>query len=202
MADFRKKPVTACDLKKRIKVPDPVEEVKEGQILALVGTLERLVEQEAVKEKEACLRAGGPASTLTKQQRESRKSLLAREKEGELVILGTDKSGKRAVMSKELYIGTMAPHMKGDTVHPREEVVSQENKFNGAATQILRALRMGEDWSHGDRFKSAYSVSFNQVPSLNALVKDHKPTLNSGKCAGHRPASHQMAPWQTWSVSC
>ena len=33
---------------------------------------------------------------------------------------------------------------------------------------------MGKIWGHEDRFKSAYSVSFNQIPSLNGLVKDHK----------------------------
>ena len=44
-------------------------------------------------------------------------------------------------------------------------------------TQLLKALRMGQDWGHGDRFKSAYSASFHQAPSLNGLVKDHKETL-------------------------
>ena len=93
----------------------------------------------------------------------------------ELVIMSTDKSGKRAVMSKDIYIKSMQPHIEGDSIHTRDEVDLMEGRFNGAAAQILKSFGWGEDWGHQARFKSAYSASFNQVRSLNQTLKDHKP---------------------------
>ena len=82
-------------------------------------------------------------------------------------------------MRTGLYKELMEPHMVGDTIHTREEVDANERFFNGAASQILRSVDMGGDWKQGDRFKSAHKASFNQVPSVNQLVKDHKDTLKT-----------------------
>ena len=181
-ADFRKKRVTDSGLNKIITVPDSVVEDKEVKIEALVNILENIIDKEAEKEHPRFHGAGRSSatnSTLNKQQRAERRSLLDREKSGELVIVASDKSGKRAAMKKELYIGLMEPHMVGDTVHIKEDVDSQEKFFNGAASQILKAVNMGADWGHEDRFKSAHSSSHNEVPSVNQLIKDHKDTLKT-----------------------
>ena len=53
---------------------------------------------------------------------------MAREKIGELIMLGTDKSGKRAVLSKELYLQCMQPLIECDLVHTREEIDLVEKK--------------------------------------------------------------------------
>ena len=83
--------------------------------MALVDSLEQLAE-EAGREAKSCHKAGRRApSTLTLKAEQGRKSLLAREKNGELIIMTTDKSGKRAVMSKEIYIQCMQPHISGDS---------------------------------------------------------------------------------------
>ena len=73
----------------------------------------------------------------------------------------------------------MESRMTGDTIHPREEVQAKEKFFDGASSQILRAVNMGQDWGHEDRFKSAHTTSHNQVPSVNQLFKDHKDTLKT-----------------------
>ena len=112
---------------------------------------------------------------LSEQATRGRKNLIAREKAVELVILSIDKSGKRAVMSKELYIQCMQPHIEGDSVHTREEVNLVEKRYIGASAQILKAFGWGEDWKHEARLKSAYSASYNSVPSMNQTLKDHKP---------------------------
>ena len=54
-----------------------------------------------------------------------------------------------------------------------------EKQFNGASKQILRAFKFGETWGHGDRFVMAGKAENNEVPDLNQLVKDHKPTLQT-----------------------
>ena len=178
-ADFRKRKVTDTGLNKRIKVPDPACTSKEVKIQGLVDALEEVAVKAGMDEV-SCLRAGKPAvSTLSESAKKGRDSLKAREKAGELVILSTDKSGKRAVMSREKYIETMQPHIDGDSSHTREEVDLIEKHFNGAAAQILKAFRVGEDWHQEERLKSAYSASHNQVPSLNQTVKDHKKELKT-----------------------
>ena len=145
----------------------------------MVNILENIVEKEAEKEKQTFHMARRSEPTLRKQQAEGRRSLKAWEKAGEIDIVGLDKSGKRDAMDRNLYIELMEPHIRGDSIHTREEVDAQENHFNGAAKRILRAFSFGEDWGHEDRLKSAYTASHNQVPSLNQLVKDHKDTLKT-----------------------
>ena len=82
-------------------------------------------------------------------------------------------------MSPSLYRNCMQPHIAGDTEHSREDVVEAERQFNGAATQILRAFKVGEDWSHQDWFKSACSAKNNEIPALSQYVKDHKSELKT-----------------------
>ena len=40
----------------------------------------------------------------------------------------------------------MEPHIAGDSVHTRDDVLKVENQFNGATKQILRACKFGEGW--------------------------------------------------------
>ena len=54
-----------------------------------------------------------------------------------------------------------------------------EKYLNGAAAQILKVFRVGEDWDHENRLKSAYSARHNMVPSLSQLVKAHTETLQT-----------------------
>ena len=92
-------------------------------------------------------------------------------------MVASDKSGKLAVMSPELYKQCMQPHIEGDTEHTRQDILDREKQFNGAATQMLRAFKFGEDWGHQDRFKSACGAESNEIPNLSQYVKDHKETL-------------------------
>ena len=111
-------------------------------------------------------------STLTDQQRRGKESLLRREKAGELIMVGSDKSGKNIPMSVELYKSCMEPQRWLWTL--KEEVAQTEKTLNGAATQILKVFKCGEDWGHEARLKSACGAKNNEIPSLNPLVKDHK----------------------------
>ena len=68
---------------------------------------------------------------------------------------------------------------KDDSEHSCEEVAQTEKTLNGAATQILKVFKCGEDWGHEARLKSACGAKNNEIPSLNQLVKDHKATLKT-----------------------
>ena len=73
----------------------------------------------------------------------------------------------------------MESNIRGDTIHTREDVDLVEKQFNDASAQILKAFRMGEEWHHEDRHKSAYRDSHNMAPSLSQMVKYHKDTLKT-----------------------
>ena len=143
------------------------------------------------------LRAGKQnPSSLNNDQQRGRESILKREREGELIVVLTDKSGKRAVMTPEIYHQLMEPHITGDTIHTRDKVDQAERQFNGAAAKILK---VGEDWRHEDRHKSAYSVRHNMVPSLSQQVIDHKETLKTRpQCAEQGQIKPQMGRWLPW----
>ena len=93
------------------------------------------------------------------------------------MILGSDKSGERVVMEKGLYVEAMTKHTEGDELVTRQEVNLAEKHLNGAANQMVRTFKFGEEWNHEDRIKSASSAQFNKVPSLGGLVKTHKTEL-------------------------
>ena len=102
-ADFSRKRGTDTGLHKRIKLPDPVTIQKETKIQALVDDLEEAT-MKAGRQASMFLRDGRPTqSTLTEYQLKGRTSVKAREKAGELVLVGSDKSGKRAVMTTDIY---------------------------------------------------------------------------------------------------
>ena len=189
--DFKKKQVTAMVTCKRITVPEAAENQKETKIQVLVNNLEDVL-RKGMKEEARCLRAGNPVkSTMTESALRGRARLLEREKAGELVLVCSDKSGKLYPMSKELYRRCMEPHIAGDSVHTRADVSKAENEFNGAARQVLRAFKFGEDWQQESRFVSACKVENNEAPSMNQLVKDHKETLKTRPVAR---AKVQQAP--------
>ena len=94
---------------KRITAPRAAPVKNEIKIQMLVQTLEKIAKL-AGKEDERCLKAGCSESTLSVAALKGRKSLLKREREKELVILGSDKSGERVVMDTKLYTEIMSQH--------------------------------------------------------------------------------------------
>ena len=107
--DMRKLRVTDLPTCKRITVPEAAEPAKEAKIQVLIDGLEEAMRENGRKEK-ACPKAGKSSlSTLTDQQKRGKESLLRREKAGELIMVGSDKSGKNIPMSVELYKSCMEP---------------------------------------------------------------------------------------------
>ena len=146
VVDFRKRRVTDTGLNKRITLPYPVDTRTEEKIQGLVNDLDEAILRAGREDESGRLRAGkqNPSSLNNAQQR-GRESILKREREGELIVVLTDKSGTRAVMTPEIYHQLMEPHITGDTIHTRDEVDQAEKRFNGAAAQILKVFKVGED---------------------------------------------------------
>ena len=66
--------------------------------------------------RDNCNHQGDQKMNLTGEEQRGLKSLRRRMKEGELVILPTDKSGRFAVMTMETYLRAGQVHTKGDRV--------------------------------------------------------------------------------------
>ena len=62
---------------------------------------------------------GGKTSTLTKGERMGLESLKKRIKEGEIVVVETDKSGKFSVMNQDEYLQAGDLHVVNDRKHSR-----------------------------------------------------------------------------------
>ena len=146
--DFRKQKVTDMKNCRRVFVPGPCK--KETKLQALISSLEDIVEKTAAddrKMKDGMKRSGFPrdgysSSVLTQSQTKGKDKLLTRQAAGECVLCRTDKSGKMCVLSKDLYIKKMLPHIENDMVVEREEVKVSEN----AECNLCSTCKGPEDW--------------------------------------------------------
>ena len=96
---------------------------------------------------------------LTESQLKGKSKLLKRQTSGELVLCRTDKSGKLCVLSKDLFIRKIMPHIGDDVVVSWEDVKNSEKVLNASCAQVTRVLRMGCDNQHEDRIKAAVTVT-------------------------------------------
>ena len=107
--------VTDLPTCKRITVPESANPTEEAKIQVLIDGLEEVMKK-CGKAEAKCLKAGSTQlSTLTAQQLKGKESLQKREKAGELIMTGSDKSDKNVPMSVALYKSCMYEHIEGDS---------------------------------------------------------------------------------------
>ena len=102
------------------------------------------------------------------------KSLLRKVKEGLIVILQTDKSGKFAVMSVEDYLAAGKVHTDKDECVGEDFVRETQRILNGHCSLLMKIFNTGSNWSHESRHREARLNKSCQVPILKLLFKDHK----------------------------
>ena len=101
--------------------------------------------------KDNCRASGEQESNLSEAQQLGLKSLLKRLKSGEIVVMQTDKSGKFALVTPEIYKQTGAVHTAKDREIGMIEIEAIQSKMNGHVSMWLKMFRVGENWNHGDR---------------------------------------------------
>ena len=104
---------------------------------------------------EFCNERGEQKSNLSRNQLEGLKSLKKRMKEGEIVILPTDKSGNFCVMSRETFLRAGLVHTKKDTEVEIEDIKSAQTELNGAVSMMLKIFRVGKSWDHQSRIRES-----------------------------------------------
>ena len=98
---------------------------------------------------------------------------MERVKKGEIIITMTDKSGKFAVVTPELYRRAASVHLKDQEVD-WNKVAEVEVLVNRFAMQLVKVFDMGSVHEQEDRIRQAYR-NVDALPGIMyCLIKDHK----------------------------
>jgi hypothetical protein len=116
---------------------------------------------------------------LTEPETKGLLSLQKRVKEGELVIMPTDKSSKLAVCDMETYRELGAVHTMNDKEITRAEFLETEKIINGHTAMHIKMQGMGDNWGHSQRMRSTTRTNSQNLASLRLLLKDHKKSLKT-----------------------
>ena len=117
---------------------------------------------------------GSQKSNLTRQEQIGLKKIRKRVKDGEILVLKTDKSGKLAVIKRDNYLKMGLQKCMKDRKIDRSEHKNIERRINEHSRFWCRMLNAGSNHDHLDRIiKSKICKSENAAPMYH-MVKDHK----------------------------
>ena len=123
---------------------------------------------------EKCDKYGRQNSNLSKSEERGLKSLLKRTKEGELVVLPTDKTGQFAVMDRDGYEQAGLEHVKEDTEVGWDELKVAQKELNGHVSMMIKIFRIGDRWGHNARVRETMMGESLESFPVHLLYKDHK----------------------------
>ena len=135
-----------------------------------------------------CGKGGRQNSNLTTSQCRGLKSLKKRAKEGDLVIVPTDKSGNLAVMTRLAYIHSGMKHTLKDREVGWEYIKECQREVNGHVSMLIKYFKIGSYWGHGSRIRETTMGEGMSTCPLSLLYKDHKGwSPSSGTVPPTRP---------------
>ena len=109
-------------------LPKPLKTEDEAAIEMMRGVMMRTYRE---FKEEYCDKEGNQKTNLTKDGEKGLKELQKRIKEGEILVIKTDKSGKLAVTDKENYLELGRKHIEKDRIIERKELRKIERELNG-----------------------------------------------------------------------
>ena len=186
--DMRKRRTTDIQGNSRVILPKKMKNFEEEAKLEMLrqelrGTLNKYM-------REKCGQRGLQKSNLSRGEILGLRSLRKRVKEGEIVILPTDKSGLFAVTSRSTYIECGKSHTQGNTSVGWEDLKVAQRKLNGHTSMMIKVFGIGKSWKHTDRVKETMLGEAMATCPLSLLYKDHKGwTRDSGKLPPTRPVA-------------
>ena len=133
----------------------------------LKGTFSRYV-------NEFCGPRGLQKSNLTRTELKGLRSLRKRMKEGELVIMPTDKTGQFAIMSRDTYLTCGQKHTNGDPKVGWEDLKGAQSELNGHTSMMVKIFGIGKAWNHTSRVRETMLGESLATCPLSLLYKDHK----------------------------
>ena len=128
----------------------------------------------AEETREVLEKENNKAQNLDKDLRDGIKSLKKRSKDGEIVIVETDKSGKFCVFSMEEYLKAGEVHTKNDKKVDEKELREIQKTVNATCSLFLKIFKVGESSEHVERHRTNYINQSANPSGMKLLLKDHK----------------------------
>jgi hypothetical protein len=100
-------------------------------------------------------------------------------KEGDILIMRSDKSSKLAITDVETYLKLGDKHIKKDKEITLKEVADMEKDVNGHTAMFIKMTGMGKEWGQGDRMRTSTITRSKTMASLFLQLKDHKLVLDT-----------------------
>ena len=111
---------------------------------------------------------------ITEEERMGLKRIQKRIKEGELIVMKTDKSGKMSVTDRENYAKMGQEHIKDDKKIDREEVRRIDKLMNEHSAAWCNMWGTGRHHGQEDRIVSSKTTRSENTAKLYLTHKDHK----------------------------
>ena len=124
--------------------------------------------------QDKCDDKGNQKSNLTKGEEEGLKSIRKRVKNGDIVVIPTDKSGNLAVMSRGTYLEAGMAHTRRDLEVGWDSIKDSQRELNGHVSMMIKIFRIGSSWKHTTRVRESMMGEGQSVCPLSLLFKDHK----------------------------
>ena len=121
-----------------------------------------------------CNDKGEQESNLNKGEISGLRKLKKRIKEGEIIVLPTDKSGRFGIMSLDNYIRAGEKHTLKDEEIGIDVIVKTQTELNGNISMLTKFMKMGYLWKHGDRARQTMINFSHTLCPLYLTYKDHK----------------------------
>ena len=161
--DNRKKRVTDLKENSRVVLPKPLPPPEEAGIEMRREIYKKLFRSFL---KKNCRK--------TEDEEKGLKELKKKLKEGELIIMLTDKSGKFALTDRETYLEMGKPHIEKDKQIDRNEIKEIEKQINGHTSMWIKMTNQGENHNHEGRTRESKISRSNNLAQMRLLLKDHK----------------------------
>ena len=181
--DARRKRVTDLQECSRVTLPKPLSADIEAKLELRKTTQKEIFRNYVAKNTD---KNNDQKSNLNRQEQEGLKSLQKRIKEGDLIILKTDKSSKFTVTNRQEYLKMGQEHVNKDKMVNRQEIIETEETINGHSRAWAHIWGCGKDHKHFDRIMTSKVTHSENVANLYLMHKDHKPGIKTRPTAtGH-----------------
>ena len=183
--DFSKRRATDCVENTKIHLPqmgDPKEESQLEMLQTLLWdeylAFKKELEKKVKGGKKDATERNQEGDNLTKQQQAGLKKLKKRIKDGELLVIKTDKSGKLGVISREKYQEMGLRDSLNDVKIERNEIRKIEKKINDHTRMLLKVVNAGKAHGHLERISNSKITNSETEAPKYYLFKDHKEKEN------------------------
>ena len=99
-------------------------------------------------------------------------------KDGEIVVIPSDKTGNLCVMTRCTYEKAGMKHVKNDLEVGMEELKMAQSEINGHVAMCIKMFKIGKGWGHTDRVRETMLGEGVAVCPVSLLFKDHKGWKN------------------------